>query len=117
MHIGASPQAAAECRDGARRRYRNRPLLCSLTPATADGPADLLAAGGFDVSTSGPVARGRALLLKLRDPDGGERRTFLARVASADRRADGSWRVRCRFAGTSGGEALSCPPLAARAAS
>jgi hypothetical protein len=117
MQLGASRQAADECRDGARRRYPNRTLLCSLTPATADGPAQLLAAGGFDVSVSGPVTPGRALLLKLRDPDGGERRTFLARVASADRCADGSWRVRCRFAGTACREAASCPALIARAAS
>ena len=132
MPISPSQQAAAECRDAARRRYRNRPLLCSLTPATADGPAHLLAAGGFALSASGPVDLGRALLLKLRDPDGGDRRTFLARVASADRRADGSWLVRCRFTGTPpreeeghaqpgavppAGDAASRPLLAARAAS
>jgi hypothetical protein len=132
MQISTSEQDVAACRDGARRRYRNRPLLCSLSPASADGPAQLLGAGGFNVSASGPVDLGRALLLKLRDPDGGDRRTFLARVAGADRLADGSWLVCCRFAGTPrregesdsqpgtlapAGEAASRPLLAARAAS
>lgn len=131
MHLSPSEEAAA-CRAYARFRYRNRPLLCSLSPASADAPALLLAAGWFNVSASGPVDLGRALLLKLRDPDGGNRQTFLARVASADRLADGSWLVCCRFAGTprrageSGArpgallpdaEAAPGPLLAARAAS
>jgi hypothetical protein len=93
-------QEAAEWRDWARRRYRNRTLLCSLTSGFAGASDDFLAAGGFDLSASGPVDLGRALLLKLRGPGEGSRRTLLARVTSADRRADGSWLVRCRFTGT-----------------
>jgi hypothetical protein len=103
-------ETAAECRDWARRRYRNRPLLCSLTPGSAGAPERFLTAGGFDLSASRPVDPGRALLLKLRGPEDGSRQTLLARVTSADRRADGSWLVRCRFTGTPSLEGEAPPP-------
>jgi hypothetical protein len=100
MNFTHSYQAASEWRDCARRRYHNRALLCSLPRASAEEPQPLLSAEGFNLSASRPVQPGRGLLLKLQGADEGSTRTLLARVASADRRADGSWLVRCRFAGT-----------------
>jgi hypothetical protein len=100
MNFTHSYQAESDWRDYARRRYRNRALLCSLPRATDGDPQPLLAAEGFNLSSSRPVQPGRGLLLKLRGADEGSTQTLLARVASADRRADGSWLVHCRFAGT-----------------
>jgi hypothetical protein len=113
MSLSSLPQAAAECREWARFRYPNRPLLCSWTAATAGEPERLLAAGGFDLCGARRVDLGRALLLKLPGPEGGATRTLLARVAAVDLREDGSWLVRCRFAGaprdeTGQGRTVAC---------
>jgi hypothetical protein len=92
--------ATTEWRDGVRRRYRNRPLVCSLPPTNSREAQPLLSAEGFNLSASRPVRPGRGLLLLVQGSDERNTQTLLARVASADRRADGSWLVRCRFAGS-----------------
>ena len=102
MRLSTSPPAASECLGYARQRYRNRPLLCAVPRARVGGPQHLLSAGSLDVASSREVAPGTVLLLQVRDTEEGSTQTLLARVASADRRADGSWLVRCRFAGTPG---------------
>src|SRR5690242_8085022 len=99
MSLSFLPQAEAECREWARFRYPNRPLLCSWTPAGADEPERLLASGGFDLCGARRCDLARALLLKLPGPDGGGTPTLLARVAAVDPREDGSWLVRRRLAG------------------
>jgi hypothetical protein len=95
-------QATTEWRDGVRRRYRNRPLVCSLPPTDSCETQPLLSAEGFNLSASRPVRPGRGLLVLVRGSDDGTTQTLLAHVTSADRRADGSWLVRCRFAGSPG---------------
>jgi hypothetical protein len=89
----------AERRVYARLRYRNSPLVCNLTRADAGSYERLLRTGRLDLSGSRPVPPGRILLLQLRGPDEACTQTLLAHVASAARRPDGSWLVRCHLAG------------------
>ncbi len=100
MRLNPFPPAA-EWRDFARRRYVRRTLLCSLTEGRAPDPSRVLQAtseGRIDLYASGPVEPGRPLLVQLPSQGAASPRTFLAYVASADSRDDGSWLVRCVFA-------------------
>lgn len=96
MQLGPFAVAGIDWLGCARRRYENRPLFCRLPrpPISSSGELELTA--------SGPVEPGRSLLVRLEGPGERNAPTLLARVARVTRRADGSWQVRCRLAGTPG---------------
>jgi hypothetical protein len=95
--LNLSEQAAPEWRDYARRRYQGRPLF--LACDRAESPPERSPRRDIHLFSGRPLEPGRALLLQLRAPGEGGTQTLLARVASTARRPDGSWLVRCRFAG------------------
>jgi len=98
MQINSLHPFVSELLDYARRRYPNRPLFWAPA-ASSSGSPPRLPAEGLHLSASRPVQPGRGLLVQLPGRAEGTTRTLLARVASTARRDDGSWMIRCQFAG------------------
>jgi hypothetical protein len=91
---GADTEEASERRYLARRRYRGRPLVCSLPRGERPGS---LTAQAIVMRSTGWVSPGRALLVRVREADGGRTHTFLAHVRRVMHRPGGACLIGCTF--------------------